>query len=154
MSCISIFLNLLYSLFLQKHVMDVVDGVTLVASVSVKVLEDGDTYSSLLQIAHRLHGWCPCMFVSTLNSYELESMYILLVLFPQMFWCLCLCQRHLCSSASTHCVRPGGRTTWKRRKSLVALLFSSHWRRASCWKNQSVHNISYMLDLIILLLWL
>uniref|UniRef100_A0A3Q3VVG4 Non-SMC condensin II complex, subunit G2 n=1 Tax=Mola mola TaxID=94237 RepID=A0A3Q3VVG4_MOLML len=30
---------------------------TVLASVSVKVLEDGDTYCSLLQIAHRLHGW-------------------------------------------------------------------------------------------------
>ncbi|XP_044033213.1 condensin-2 complex subunit G2 isoform X2 [Siniperca chuatsi] len=38
-----------------KHVMAVVDGVILVAAVSVKVLQDGDTYSSLLEIAHRLH---------------------------------------------------------------------------------------------------
>ncbi|XP_070784454.1 condensin-2 complex subunit G2 [Enoplosus armatus] len=38
-----------------KHVMAVVDGVTLVAAVSVKVLQDGDTYSALLEIAHRLH---------------------------------------------------------------------------------------------------
>ncbi|XP_039646842.1 condensin-2 complex subunit G2 isoform X3 [Perca fluviatilis] len=38
-----------------KHVMAVVDGVTLVAAVSLKVLEDGDTYSSLLEITHRLH---------------------------------------------------------------------------------------------------
>lgn len=68
MSCISTFPNVFYSIFLQKHVMDVVDGVTLVASVSVKVLEDGDTYSSLLQIAHGLHGWCPCLCFSTLNS--------------------------------------------------------------------------------------
>lgn len=42
--------------FIQKHVMAVVDGVTLVAAVSLKVLQDGDTYSSLLDIAHRLHG--------------------------------------------------------------------------------------------------
>ncbi|XP_045929884.1 condensin-2 complex subunit G2 isoform X1 [Micropterus dolomieu] len=39
-----------------KHVMAVVDGVTLVAMVSVKVLQDGDTYSALLEIVHRLHG--------------------------------------------------------------------------------------------------
>ncbi|XP_070709148.1 condensin-2 complex subunit G2 [Pempheris klunzingeri] len=38
-----------------KHVMAVVDGVTLVAVVSLKVLQDGDTYSALLEIAHRLH---------------------------------------------------------------------------------------------------
>ncbi|XP_074478692.1 condensin-2 complex subunit G2 isoform X2 [Sebastes fasciatus] len=38
-----------------KHVMAVVDGVTLVAAVSLKVLEDGDTYSALLEVAHRLH---------------------------------------------------------------------------------------------------
>lgn len=43
------------SLF-QKHIMAVVDGVTLVAAVSLKVLQDGDTYSALLDIAHRLHG--------------------------------------------------------------------------------------------------
>nr|XP_020457943.1 condensin-2 complex subunit G2 isoform X2 [Monopterus albus] len=40
---------------LQKHVMAVVDGVTLVASLSLKVLEDVDTYSALLEIAHMLH---------------------------------------------------------------------------------------------------
>ncbi|XP_034717878.1 condensin-2 complex subunit G2 isoform X2 [Etheostoma cragini] len=38
-----------------KHVMAVVDGVTLVASVSLKVLQDGDTYSALLEITRRLH---------------------------------------------------------------------------------------------------
>lgn len=38
-----------------KHVMAVVDGVALVAAVSLKVLQDGDTYSALLDIAHRLH---------------------------------------------------------------------------------------------------
>ncbi|XP_068437822.1 condensin-2 complex subunit G2 isoform X2 [Clinocottus analis] len=38
------------------HVMAVVDGVTLVADVSIKVLEDGEAYSALLEIAHRLHG--------------------------------------------------------------------------------------------------
>ncbi|TKS87656.1 G2 Chromosome-associated protein [Collichthys lucidus] len=38
-----------------KHVMAVVDAVTLVAAVSVKVLQDGDTYSALLKITHRLH---------------------------------------------------------------------------------------------------
>lgn len=43
--------------------MAVVDGVTLVAAVSVKVLQDGDTYSTLLQIAHKLHGqWSPTHF--------------------------------------------------------------------------------------------
>lgn len=36
--------------------MAVVDGVALVAAVSLKVLQDGDTYSALLDIAHRLHG--------------------------------------------------------------------------------------------------
>lgn len=61
MNCIKLFVNFyLYSLSRQKHVMAVVDGVTLVAAVSLKVLQDGDTYSALLQIAHRLHGWCPC----------------------------------------------------------------------------------------------
>ncbi|XP_070842311.1 condensin-2 complex subunit G2 isoform X1 [Chaetodon trifascialis] len=38
-----------------KHAMTVVDGVTLVAAVSLKVLQDGDTYSVLLEIAHKLH---------------------------------------------------------------------------------------------------
>ncbi|KAL6097725.1 ncapg2 [Pungitius sinensis] len=38
-----------------SHVMAVVDAVTLVAYASIKVLQDGDTYSSLLEIAHRLH---------------------------------------------------------------------------------------------------
>ncbi|KAK2859568.1 hypothetical protein Q5P01_004188 [Channa striata] len=38
-----------------KHVMAVVDGVTLVASVSLKVLQDGDIYSALLKIIHSLH---------------------------------------------------------------------------------------------------
>ncbi|XP_026148685.1 condensin-2 complex subunit G2 [Mastacembelus armatus] len=40
---------------LRKHVMAVVDSVTLVASVSLNVLEDGDTYSALVEIAHILH---------------------------------------------------------------------------------------------------
>lgn len=39
--------------------MAVVDGVTLVASVSLKVLQDGDAYSALLQVALRLHGRSP-----------------------------------------------------------------------------------------------
>ncbi|XP_029955614.1 condensin-2 complex subunit G2 isoform X2 [Salarias fasciatus] len=39
-----------------KHVMAVVDGVTLVATVSLGVLQEGDTYSELLKITHRLHG--------------------------------------------------------------------------------------------------
>ncbi|XP_056290546.1 condensin-2 complex subunit G2 [Pseudoliparis swirei] len=38
-----------------KHIMAVVDGVTLVADVSIKVLQDGDTYSALLEIVQRLH---------------------------------------------------------------------------------------------------
>uniref|UniRef100_A0A8C3AZ80 Non-SMC condensin II complex, subunit G2 n=1 Tax=Cyclopterus lumpus TaxID=8103 RepID=A0A8C3AZ80_CYCLU len=38
------------------HVMAVVDGVTLVADVSIKVLEDGDAYNALLEIIHRLHN--------------------------------------------------------------------------------------------------
>ncbi|XP_040921195.1 condensin-2 complex subunit G2 isoform X2 [Toxotes jaculatrix] len=38
-----------------KHVMAVVDGITLVTLVSVKLLQDGDTYSVLLEIAHKLH---------------------------------------------------------------------------------------------------
>lgn len=42
----------------QKQVMAVVDGVTLVAAVSVKVLQEGDTYDTLLDTAHRLHGPC------------------------------------------------------------------------------------------------
>lgn len=44
--------------------MAVVDGVTLVAAVSVKVLQDGDTYSALLEIAHRLHSPCPLLIFS------------------------------------------------------------------------------------------
>ncbi len=40
--------------------MAVVDGVTLVAAVSLKVLQDGDTYSALLKITHSLHGRCNC----------------------------------------------------------------------------------------------
>ncbi|KAF7669955.1 hypothetical protein LDENG_00105460 [Lucifuga dentata] len=38
-----------------KHVMSVVEGVTLVALVSVKVLQDSDTFNALLEITHRLH---------------------------------------------------------------------------------------------------
>ncbi|XP_034428998.1 condensin-2 complex subunit G2 isoform X1 [Hippoglossus hippoglossus] len=38
-----------------KHVMAVVDGVALVASASLKVLQDGDTYRALLKVAHKLH---------------------------------------------------------------------------------------------------
>ncbi|XP_069015631.1 condensin-2 complex subunit G2 [Embiotoca jacksoni] len=38
-----------------NRVVALVDGVTLVATVSLKVLQDGDTYSALLEIAHRLH---------------------------------------------------------------------------------------------------
>ncbi|KAJ4942801.1 hypothetical protein JOQ06_005313 [Pogonophryne albipinna] len=38
-----------------SHVRSVVDGVTLVAAESLKVLQDGETYSSLLEIIHRLH---------------------------------------------------------------------------------------------------
>ncbi|XP_075936822.1 condensin-2 complex subunit G2 [Anarhichas minor] len=37
------------------HVMAVVDGVTLVADVSIKVLQGGDAYSALLEIIRRLH---------------------------------------------------------------------------------------------------
>lgn len=48
--------------------MAVVDGVTLVAIVSIKVLEDGDTYKALLEIANQLHGECTChFFFSLLN---------------------------------------------------------------------------------------
>ncbi|XP_047468058.1 condensin-2 complex subunit G2 [Mugil cephalus] len=38
-----------------KHVMAVVDGVTLVATVSLKILQEGDTYRALLEVTHRLH---------------------------------------------------------------------------------------------------
>ncbi|KAF3836623.1 hypothetical protein F7725_029181 [Dissostichus mawsoni] len=38
-----------------NHVRSVVDGVALVAAESLKVLQDGETYSSLLEIIHRLH---------------------------------------------------------------------------------------------------
>lgn len=36
--------------------MSVVDGVTLVATTSLKVLQEGHSYNDLLQIAHMLHG--------------------------------------------------------------------------------------------------
>lgn len=36
--------------------MAVVDGVVLVVAASLRVLQDGDSYSTLLDIAHRLHG--------------------------------------------------------------------------------------------------
>ncbi|XP_061820765.1 condensin-2 complex subunit G2 [Nerophis lumbriciformis] len=39
-----------------KLVMAVVDGITLVASVSLNVLQDGDAYNSLLDIAHQLQN--------------------------------------------------------------------------------------------------
>ncbi|XP_041669666.1 condensin-2 complex subunit G2 isoform X1 [Cheilinus undulatus] len=39
-----------------KHVMAVVDGVTLVALASLKVLQEGDSYTSLLETTHRLHA--------------------------------------------------------------------------------------------------
>lgn len=48
----------IYFLFLQKHVIAVVEGVTVVATVSSKILQDGDSYKALLEIAHQLHGWC------------------------------------------------------------------------------------------------
>uniref|UniRef100_H3CJY7 Non-SMC condensin II complex, subunit G2 n=1 Tax=Tetraodon nigroviridis TaxID=99883 RepID=H3CJY7_TETNG len=38
-----------------KRVVAVVDGVTLVAAASLKVLQDGDAYTALLQVALRLH---------------------------------------------------------------------------------------------------
>uniref|UniRef100_A0A3P8TFG6 Non-SMC condensin II complex, subunit G2 n=1 Tax=Amphiprion percula TaxID=161767 RepID=A0A3P8TFG6_AMPPE len=38
-----------------KHVMAVVDGVTLVSTVSLKALEDGDAYSALLETVRRLN---------------------------------------------------------------------------------------------------
>lgn len=45
-----------FSSYAQKHVMDIVAGVTLVATISLKVLQDGDTYHGLLNITHQLHG--------------------------------------------------------------------------------------------------
>lgn len=48
--------------------MAVVDGVTLVASVSLKVLQDGDIYSALLEIVHRLHGGRSFSFLSLLST--------------------------------------------------------------------------------------
>uniref|UniRef100_A0A665X4M4 Non-SMC condensin II complex, subunit G2 n=1 Tax=Echeneis naucrates TaxID=173247 RepID=A0A665X4M4_ECHNA len=39
-----------------KHIMAVVDAVALVALLSLQVLQDGDTYSILLEIAHKLHA--------------------------------------------------------------------------------------------------
>ncbi|XP_077410589.1 condensin-2 complex subunit G2 [Vanacampus margaritifer] len=38
-----------------KRVIAIVAGVTLVASISLKVLQDGDTYNGLLHITHQLH---------------------------------------------------------------------------------------------------
>lgn len=38
--------------------MAVVDGVTLVALVSLTILQDGDTYDGLLDMVHTLHGGC------------------------------------------------------------------------------------------------
>lgn len=43
--------------------MAVVDGVAQVALLSLMALQDGDTYSALLGIAHKLHGGCcSCLF--------------------------------------------------------------------------------------------
>ncbi|XP_054622397.1 condensin-2 complex subunit G2 [Dunckerocampus dactyliophorus] len=39
-----------------QHAMAVVNGVTLVASVSLKVLQDGDSYKGLLDVARQLHN--------------------------------------------------------------------------------------------------
>ncbi|XP_053715886.1 condensin-2 complex subunit G2 [Synchiropus splendidus] len=39
-----------------ENIVSVVDGVTIVATVSLNVLQDGDTYNGLLQIANHLHG--------------------------------------------------------------------------------------------------
>lgn len=50
--------------------MAVVDGVTLVADVSIKVLQDGDTYSALLEIVQRLHGRCPFRVSSLQNRFN------------------------------------------------------------------------------------
>ncbi|XP_056155721.1 condensin-2 complex subunit G2 [Lampris incognitus] len=47
-----------------KHVMSVVEGVTLVVTLSVNVLQDGDTYSTLLDCADRLHDVLASMPVS------------------------------------------------------------------------------------------
>lgn len=47
--------------------MAVAHGVALVAATSLEVLQDGHSYSALLQIAHMLHGqW-------TLNGHIFES---------------------------------------------------------------------------------
>lgn len=43
-------------MFPQKRVMAVMAGVTCVALVSLKVLQDEDRYSALLEIIHKLHG--------------------------------------------------------------------------------------------------
>lgn len=87
--------------------MTIVDGVTLVAAVSVKVLQDGDAYSALLKLALRLHGRCLCRwFLSVFMVFVL--LYVFFVV-SQMFWHLRLCEMQLCSTTFTLFARPGGR---------------------------------------------
>lgn len=54
--------------FPQKLTMAVVDGVTLVATLSVKVLQEGDSYSTLLQIVRKLHGEFVSLFLLLISS--------------------------------------------------------------------------------------
>lgn len=73
-----------YSHFYQNRAVAVVDGVTLVAAVSLKVLQDGDAYSALLQVALRLHGWCLCRWVSGVYT-VFGSFNVCFVCFPDVF---------------------------------------------------------------------
>lgn len=68
MICCTGKLTVVFAFVPQKRVVAVVDGVTLVAAVSVKVLQDGDSYSSLLQVALRLHGRCLCRRIPSIYS--------------------------------------------------------------------------------------
>lgn len=48
----------IFTVLVQTHTISVLEGVTLVVTASVEVIEDGDTYNSLLECANILNGEC------------------------------------------------------------------------------------------------
>lgn len=94
----------------QNRAVAVVDGVTLVAALSLKVLQDGDAYSGLLQAALMLHGWCPCRWMRGVYTvFEWFNGFFSPV--SQIFSCPRLSEMHLCSTTFTTFARPGGKRT-------------------------------------------
>lgn len=110
--------------------MAVVDGVTQVASVSVNVLQDGDAYSALLEIAHKLHGGCPR------KLFYLLDFCVFRCCFPFMRWDSHLCPPLRCSGCAA-CLRstsaaPYPRTVW-------VLVEERPERKGKVWSNCFPH---------------